>query len=274
MHLVTSSIFLPSICALISPLSRARLLKAYLAAICIWAVARGQPSLDVKGFVEDMQRSNAEICSGSGTEPFWAKWIELAKVHPEAHLAKTIRSLAGWARVFESRRARLPLGKMVKSVKSGLVADAGVANDQLKKDGSGESEIALQDADPSPRAHRDWKIGTLIAPKTMGVHSSSEVRMSNSLDLSPRQEGVNGGYAGQVSFKPSPELESAAVSGNEVMPSTELPGSEYLDGSLFFSVATLTFKRMNSKLEVVERTSNLKEVQLDRRFCDFGVVSR
>ena len=227
MHLVTSSIFLPSICALISPLSRARLLKGYLAATCVWAVARGRPSLDVKGFVEDMQRSDAGMCSESGSETLWVKWIELAKVHPDEHLTKIIRSLAWWARVFGSRRARLPLGKKVKSVRSGLFIDPGVANDQLQQSG-GEGEIAFE-------------------------------------GMSPRHADVDSTAAGS--------------SGNEgdYIPSTELPGSEYLDGSLFLSVAILTFKRMGWDIQdgkVVERISKSKEGELDRseaEFWDFDI---
>src|SRR5258707_15444498 len=67
MHLITSSIFLPSLCALISPVSRSRLFKTYLAVSCIWAVARGQPKLDVKGFVEATKES-ANLPGGSGNQ--------------------------------------------------------------------------------------------------------------------------------------------------------------------------------------------------------------
>ena len=285
MHLVTSSIFLPSICALISPLSRARLLKAYLAATCVWAITRGRPSLDAKGFAEDMQWS-PDSCSGSGSETLWAKWIELAKVHPDKHLTKSIRSLAGWARVFGSRRCRLPLSKRTKSVKSALVIDAGVANDQLTKGGNREGEITFEDADLSPRAWSDWENGKLISPTL----SSGEVRdswsVSNDSDLIPKtwREAVNDRYAGQMSSKPS-QLESlryAGVNGTDVMsgngddymPSTELPGSEYLDGSLFLSVATLTFRRMGWDIQnglVVERRS--KDGEFEAGFWDFDVIS-
>ena len=285
---MTSSIFLPSICALISPLSRARLLKAYLAATCVWAVARGRPLLDVKGFVEDMQRWDTEMWGASGNESLWAKWIELAKVHLDEHLTKAIRSLACWARVFGSRRPRLPLGKRAKSVKSALAIDVGVAYDQLKKRGNGECETAFEDADPSPRAWRDWKNG-IISP-TQCVQSSSEVRgsrgMSNDPDLSPMmwREAVNSGCAGQVSSKSS-QLESlhyAGVNGTDVisgngddyMPSTELPGSEYLDGSLFLSIATLTFKRMGWDIQngkVVKRRS--KDGEFEAGFWDSDVIS-
>jgi len=109
-----------------------------------------------------MQRSDSR--NGSGSETLWAKWIELARVHPDKHLTKAIRSLAGWARVFGSRSARLPLGKKAKSVKSALVIDAGVANDQLKKGGSGEAEIVFEDTDLSPRAWRNWENGKLSSP--------------------------------------------------------------------------------------------------------------
>ena len=281
MHLVTSSIFLPSICALISPLSRARLLKAYLAATCVWAIIRGRPLLDVKGFVEDMQRSDVRVCSGSGSETLWAKWIELAKVHPDEHLTKTIRSLSGWARIFGSRRARLPLCKKVGPVESRLVVDAGVANDQLKKDRSGKGEIVHEDVDLSPRARRDWESDTLSLP-TICVQSSSGVCDSRTMS----NNRVNGGLACQVSSKPS-QLESlcpagvdrtAAATGNEKddMPSTELPGSEYLDGSLFLRVANLTFKRMGWDIrdgQVVELGLKEGEFMSEADFWDFDGIS-
>jgi len=90
-----------------------------------------------------------------------------------------------------------------------------------------------------------------------------------------------------VSSKPS-QLESlrhAGVNGTDVvsgngedyMPSTELPGSEYLDGSLFLSIAILTFKRMGWDIQngkVVERRS--KDGGFDKTkagFWDFDVIS-
>lgn len=132
-------------------------MKTYLAVSCIWAVARGQPKLDVEGFVEAMKDS-ANLPGGRGNQ--WGKILEEARVHRDEHVTKVIRSLSGWASVFGTRKARLP----------------------LKKKHEGDSSEMME------KSH---------------------------------------------------DTENEA----DCLPPTELPGSEYLDGSLFVIVAVLTLRR-------------------------------
>ncbi|KAF9525664.1 hypothetical protein CPB83DRAFT_859144 [Crepidotus variabilis] len=157
MHLVTSSLFLPSLCGLIAAPSRVRLLKAYLHSICIWAIARGQPHLDVKAFMTATKTSETSaptpklgVAESTTSGNAWDKILEEARVHKDEHLTKTIRSLAAWRSTFGTKRAT-----------SGL---------------------------------EDFEV---------------------------------------VSSKLS----------DEYLPKTELQGSEYLDGSLFLSVAVLTMQK-------------------------------
>jgi len=112
MHLVTSSIFLPSLCAFLSPSSKVRLLRAYFAAVCTWYVARGRPALDIAGFF------SREISLPSGLDPdpskggvpnFWIPLLQSGMVHPDEHLVKTQRALSCWAQKFGSKGARVPI---------------------------------------------------------------------------------------------------------------------------------------------------------------------
>ena len=108
MHLVTSSIFLPSLCALLSLSSKVRLLRAYFAAVCTWYVARGRPALDIAGFFSQ------KICIPSGLDPdprkggvpnLWIPLLQSGMAHPDEHLIKTQRALSCWAQKFGVKKA-------------------------------------------------------------------------------------------------------------------------------------------------------------------------
>lgn len=110
MHLVTSSIFLPSLCAFISLSSKVRLLRAYLAAVCTWYVVRGRPALDIAGFFSQ------EISIPSGLDPdhrkvdvpnLWTPLLQSAMAHPDGHLIETLRALSCWAQKFGVKKARV-----------------------------------------------------------------------------------------------------------------------------------------------------------------------
>ena len=111
MHLVTSSIFLPSLCAFLSLSSKVRLLRAYFAAVCTWYVARGRPALDIAGFFSQ------EISIPSGLDPdpmkggvpnLWIPLLQSGMAHPDEHLIKTQRALSCWAQKFGVKKARVP----------------------------------------------------------------------------------------------------------------------------------------------------------------------
>jgi hypothetical protein len=291
MHLITSSIFLPSLCALISPVSRSRLLKTYLAVSCIWAVARGQPTLDVKGFIEATEPANLEHvdvagaahmdAQTSGQGYMWDKILEQARVHHDEHVTKILRSLAGWASAFETRRARLLLKKKPIDVRSkrmdgrehppdsgpGLAVDAASANVESKNPGIEEDDLLSEDADLNPRAWREWKNGVLSSPTLRHSSHSHVRRMSDDADLSPRswRDAVNKGDMDSpvrraLSECPRPSIETHDTKNEaDYLPPTELSGSEYLDGSLFLRVAVLTLRRTGWDFETAETQSQQSE---------------
>lgn len=109
---MTSSIFLPSLCAFLSLSSKVRLLRAYFAAVCTWYVARGRPALDIAGFFSQ------EISIPSGLDPdprkggvpnLWIPLLQSGMAHPDEHLIKTQRALSCWAQKFGVKKARVPL---------------------------------------------------------------------------------------------------------------------------------------------------------------------
>jgi len=109
---VTSSIFLPSLCAFLSPSSKARFLRAYFATVCAWYVTRGRPALDIAGFFSQ------EISLPSGLDPdpreggvtnLWIPLLQSGMAHSDEHLIKTQRALACWAQKFGAKRARDPI---------------------------------------------------------------------------------------------------------------------------------------------------------------------
>lgn len=101
MHLVTSSIFLPSLAALLSPSSRGRLLHAYIStAYAIYAGYGPCRTLDFNGFY-DIQAAASE---GPGKSNPWLPIIEHAIEHHDEHVTKTHRALAAWASHFGSRK--------------------------------------------------------------------------------------------------------------------------------------------------------------------------
>ncbi|KAG1773707.1 hypothetical protein EV702DRAFT_1243059 [Suillus placidus] len=115
MHMVTSSIFLPSLIAYLSPRAQALLLRAYLSSAVTWFVARGRPSLNFKSFFEstatvpnptnspavppvegipaqDVQTSN----------PF-LPLIQSSIMHPSDHHPKTQRAFAHFSAIYGTR---------------------------------------------------------------------------------------------------------------------------------------------------------------------------
>jgi Questin oxidase-like len=92
LHLVTSSIFLPSQLALISPVARARLLHTFLVTtLALYAFMRC-PTIDLVGFYAQEDK----LTEGNP----WLSLIEDAINHYDEHLTKTQRALATWSSHF------------------------------------------------------------------------------------------------------------------------------------------------------------------------------
>ncbi|KAH6905043.1 hypothetical protein BKA70DRAFT_1565421 [Coprinopsis sp. MPI-PUGE-AT-0042] len=101
MHLVTSSIFLPSQSALISPVARARLLHTFLVTtLALYAFFRC-PTIDYVSFY-----AHKDACQKESTEANpWLHLIDDAINHYDEHLTKAQRALATWSAHFGSLNA-------------------------------------------------------------------------------------------------------------------------------------------------------------------------
>ncbi|KAF9235886.1 hypothetical protein BU15DRAFT_77493 [Melanogaster broomeanus] len=101
MHMVTSSLFLPSLIAYLSPRSRVSLLRSYLTSVLTWWVARGRPALNFKSFmaafptVPDAPKSKTPPTTETSSilNPF-LPIIQSALAHPNDHYAKIQRAFA------------------------------------------------------------------------------------------------------------------------------------------------------------------------------------
>lgn len=118
MHLVTSSLFLPSWAASVSGPAKSILLRSYFAFILTWWISLGRPSLDFKKFYESASPtpgppgpkptpSKATLPSPSSPEALtpnsWLPIVQNTVVHPNEHYCKLQRALAHYARLYGSR---------------------------------------------------------------------------------------------------------------------------------------------------------------------------
>ncbi|KAH6905271.1 hypothetical protein BKA70DRAFT_1226035 [Coprinopsis sp. MPI-PUGE-AT-0042] len=104
MHLVTSSVFLPSHAALVPPEARAKLLHTYfMTALSLYAFV-SCPTLDFAGFYAHTGVPNKK--GDTNTNP-WLSLIQDAIDHHDEHLTKTQRALAAWSAHFGSKTFRL-----------------------------------------------------------------------------------------------------------------------------------------------------------------------
>ena len=92
MYIVTSSLFLPSLVAYLSPASSALLLREhFLTALTRW-VARGRPALARRcGPPPPAPGSPSLAPAGTMPNP-WLALIEAALVHPDGHVANIAHS--------------------------------------------------------------------------------------------------------------------------------------------------------------------------------------
>ena len=123
MHLVTSSLFLPSLLAYLAPPSQALFLRAYFGASIVTYIARGRPALDIRSFYAS-QETLYPIPTGPLPNPDestlpqpdadpnrvkavtpnpWLPIIETSLTHPNEHLVKLQRALAHFSALLGSR---------------------------------------------------------------------------------------------------------------------------------------------------------------------------
>lgn len=126
MHLVTSSLFIPSLVAYLSPRSQALLLQTYFAAGLVYWIGRGRPGLDIPGFFADDTAyplpqgtlptlpTPPEWALSSPSSPFattpnpWFHLIQRTITDPDDHLCKLVRALAHYGGIYGARPAGLP----------------------------------------------------------------------------------------------------------------------------------------------------------------------
>lgn len=117
MHLVTSSLFLPSYMAVLSsPTSKSLLLRSYFSRSLAYYISRGRPALDIRSFYSSSRSFNIvfpgpkptpstsafpEPCSPYAITPNpWLPIIQSALVHPDDHLCKVQRALAHYGSLY------------------------------------------------------------------------------------------------------------------------------------------------------------------------------
>ncbi|KAI6106630.1 hypothetical protein EDD16DRAFT_1695428 [Pisolithus croceorrhizus] len=113
MHVVTSSLFLPSLITSLTPGSQVLLLRAYLVVVLTWWVARGRPDLNIKSFMVSTSTrltspaskgNDSSVCPNEHPNPF-LPIIQTSILHPDNHLAKLQRSFAHFSTVYGNRPA-------------------------------------------------------------------------------------------------------------------------------------------------------------------------
>ncbi|KAK0186392.1 hypothetical protein F5146DRAFT_1065729 [Armillaria mellea] len=116
MHLVTSSLFLPSLVNFLSTTSQALLLRSYMAVSFAWWISRGRPSFDIPKFLESDHESVHPDSSFTATPPGdlsstpnpWFAILQQALFHQDDHLCKIQRALAYFAALYGTRVGGLP----------------------------------------------------------------------------------------------------------------------------------------------------------------------
>jgi len=113
--MVTSSIFLPSLIAYLSPRAQVLLLRAYFATVVAWWVTRGRPSLDFRSFFESTPTvpippnspavPPADLIPTQNTQipnPF-LPLIQSSIAHPSDHHPKIQRAFAHFSTIYGTR---------------------------------------------------------------------------------------------------------------------------------------------------------------------------
>ncbi|OCH85390.1 hypothetical protein OBBRIDRAFT_739946 [Obba rivulosa] len=115
MHLVTSSIFLPSLVAYLTPKATSLLLRTYFTASLTWWVAVGRPDLPIRDFFASVTAAprppnEPHVVSARDTltpeDPTPNPWLAITQttlVHPGEHVCKLQRALMHFADLYGAR---------------------------------------------------------------------------------------------------------------------------------------------------------------------------
>ncbi|KAG2073377.1 hypothetical protein BDR04DRAFT_1072712 [Suillus decipiens] len=99
MHLVTSSLFLPSVLPYLSQKSQVILLRAYFAWTLGWWITFGFPDLDIPGFLS----ANSHLSSETKVPNPFLDIVQSAIVHPNDHMSKIQRAFAHFSAIYGAR---------------------------------------------------------------------------------------------------------------------------------------------------------------------------
>lgn len=115
MHMVTSSLFLPSLIAYLTPRSQIILLRGYLHTVLLWWVMRGRPVPNIKAFMTTtLVQPSVPTTPAAGTSPStettptpnpFLPIIQSAITHPNDHLSKIQRAFAHFDTIYGRRPA-------------------------------------------------------------------------------------------------------------------------------------------------------------------------
>jgi len=106
MHLVTSSLFLPSLLSYLSQDSQVMLLRAYFTTALAWLISRGGPRLDIHRFLDATSLSPSSEDEVPSRANSFLDIIQSGITHPDDHMLKIQRAFAH----FSSRYGGRPKG--------------------------------------------------------------------------------------------------------------------------------------------------------------------
>lgn len=114
MHMVTSSIFLPSFIAYLKPSSQELFLRGYFFVSLGWWIARGRPALNITKFFSATSPQPSSASTGKPHESAlassnvpnpWFPLIANSVIHPNDHYAKLQRALVHHGMMYGNREA-------------------------------------------------------------------------------------------------------------------------------------------------------------------------
>jgi len=115
MHMVTSSLFLPSLIAYLAPRSQVLLLRGYLLTVLTWWVTRGRPALNIKSFMTTTSTEPSVPTTPAPKTPpstettptpnTFLPILQSAITHPNDHFVKIQRTFAHYDTLYGRRPA-------------------------------------------------------------------------------------------------------------------------------------------------------------------------
>lgn len=123
MHLLTSSMFLPTLAAFLSLPSQSALLRSYLLVALTYWVSRGRPKLPIRDFFDNATmapspptqppESHSKAFSRGKLENPWLAIIQSCLHHTDEHLLKTQRTLMHYATVYPREAGNVVPGGVI-----------------------------------------------------------------------------------------------------------------------------------------------------------------